>query len=68
MRERTFKVDVAKLQMLCKLHRSKNIAETLGISKQRWHNYKVRHNDMPESVLDSLCLRFNLNKDDLIQE
>lgn len=65
MRERSFRVDTAKLVALSTIHRPSHIAKTLGISKQRWHLYKIGKNDIPESMLDRICDTFKLNKDDL---
>lgn len=66
MRERTLPVDTAKLNALSELYRPKTVADKIGISKQRWRNYETGKNDVPESIIDRLCLEFNLNKSDLV--
>lgn len=66
MRERTLKVDVAKLISLSDVYKPSKIAEKLNISRQRWNNYKTGRHDMPESVVDVLCANYGLNKNDLV--
>ena len=68
MRERTIKVKTEKLQALSAVYKSTKIAEILGISKQRWHNYKAGENDIPESMLESICQKFQLTRRDLVNE
>jgi transcriptional regulator with XRE-family HTH domain len=65
MREKTIKVDTTKLNSLSDLYRPSKIARQLGISKQRWRNYEIGKNDIPESVFNKICSEFNLNEKDL---
>ena len=65
MRERTNKVDTDKLIFLGAVYRPSIVAKTLGISKQRWHNYVIGVNDMPDSVLEKLCKEYNLTEDQI---
>lgn len=55
-----------KLVALSEVHRPSEIAKTLKISKQRWHNYKVGENDVPESIVDHLCAEFRIDKNSLV--
>lgn len=65
MRERSYKVDTAKLEALSQLYKGGKIAKQLNISKQLWSNYKRGKNDIPESMLNRICDEFKLNKDEL---
>lgn len=67
MRERSLRVNRHKLNDLNNIYRPGYIARTLGVSKQRWCNYRNGVTDMPESILDSLCDRFALQKAELIE-
>lgn len=66
MREETLKVDRNKLTSLSKLYRPKAVADRLGISKQRWRNYEAGKNDIPRSMLQKICVEFDLSETDLI--
>jgi transcriptional regulator with XRE-family HTH domain len=66
MREKTIKVDTTKLNSLSDLYRPSKIARQLGISKQRWRNYEIGKNDIPESILLKICENFNLSEKDLV--
>lgn len=68
MRERTIKVDTSKLNSLSALYRPSRVAARLNISKQRWRNYQIGKNDIPESVFSRLCSEFDLSERDLILE
>jgi transcriptional regulator with XRE-family HTH domain len=68
MREKTIKVDTTKLNSLSDLYRPSKIARQLGISKQRWRNYEIGKNDIPESILVKICENFNLSEKDLVLE
>jgi hypothetical protein len=66
MRERTLRVDIAKLKSLSQVYRPSKIAKTLNITKQRWHNYKVGRHDVPESIVDAICENYALDKTELV--
>lgn len=66
MRERTVKVDRQKLANLSSLYRPTRVAAKLDISKQRWRHYETGKNDLPESLLQKLCVEFDLSEKDLI--
>ena len=68
MRERTLKVKTDKLRALSKIYRPTKVAEKLNISKQRWRNYEIGKNDIPESVLKSLCQEFDLAENEIVME
>jgi hypothetical protein len=66
MRERTIPVKKEMLESLSDVYRPSKIAKSLNISKQRWHNYKSGRHDVPESILDTLCAQFKIDKNDLV--
>ncbi len=63
-REQTVRVNTAVLQNLPS--RQVEIARMLGITKQRWHNYKAGKKDIPVSMLNHICKTLKLKKADLI--
>jgi transcriptional regulator with XRE-family HTH domain len=66
MRERSYKVDNEKLQLLSQIHRPAHIAKRLNISRQLWHRYKQGDTDIPESRLNAICAEFGLIKEEMI--
>lgn len=66
MREQTFRVNQSKLISLSEVYRASKVAESLDISRQRWNSYKNGKRDMPESIVNRLCEKYNLNKNELV--
>lgn len=55
MREKTIRVDPAKLRQARGDKKSTDLARALDISKQRMWNYENGIRDIPESVLRQIC-------------
>ena len=67
MREKTLPVKLEVLRELGTTHGSATVARKLNISPQRWHNYKIGKNDIPESIVLSMCQTFGLRYVDVVR-
>jgi len=65
MRERVYKVNRQQLNELNRRYRPSYIQSQLRVSPQVWYNYRSGVNDVPESIVDRLCEKFGLVKQDL---
>jgi hypothetical protein len=65
MRERVYRVNRDKLNELNEVYRPSYIQDVLEISPQVWHNYRSGKNDVPESMVDRICDKFQIKKREL---
>lgn len=66
MRERTLKVKTEKLESLSEIYKPSVVAKSIDITKQRWRNYEIGKNDIPESIVDRLCAKYGIPKNELV--
>lgn len=68
MREKTIRVDTAKLIKARGGKKSAHIAGELGISKQRLWNYEAGLRDIPEPVFRQICQLYKVSMISLLPE